>query len=112
MISANVKSIDLSGVLDKGRRAETRVKKMVTLAAREDTKPYVPYVTGALRQSAEVASVPEQGLLVYDTEYARAQYYGLPRKTWPGTGMQWFELAKAACIDRWNEIAQLEAERA
>jgi hypothetical protein len=112
MISASVKRIDLSGALAKGPKVATRVRRMVTLAVREDTKPYVPYVTGALRQSAETASNPDKGLLVYDTPYARAQYYGLPHKTWPGTGMQWFELSLAVNRAKWEAIAQIEAERA
>ena len=40
---------------------------------------------------AETESVPEDGLLVWgnaSVPYARAQYYGLPNKRWPGTYMQ------------------------
>jgi hypothetical protein len=115
MISARVKSINLEGAIRKAGKAERRVRTMVTMAAREDTKPYVPYVTGALRQSAEANSNLEQGRLVYgggNIRYARAQYYGLPGKTWPGTCMQWFEPSKAANIDSWIKIAEKEARSA
>jgi hypothetical protein len=115
MISCRVKSLNLRGAVKKAERAEKRVKAMVTLAAREDTKPYVPYVTGALRQSAEINSIPEQGLLVYGgpgVPYARAQYYRLANKSWPGTTMQWFEASRAANRRRWETIAEEEARRA
>jgi hypothetical protein len=109
MISVKVGRINLSPTITKGRTLAQRIKTQVTLAAREDTKPYVPYLSNALRASAELASVPEAGLLIYDTVYARAQYYGLPGKTTPGTCMQWFEASKAANRYKWLEIAKLEA---
>jgi hypothetical protein len=111
-VNIRVRSIDLSGAIAKAGKAERRVKTMVTLAAREDTKQYVPYQDGALRQSAETASVPEQGQLIYSTVYARAQYYGLPGKRTPGTTMQWFEASKAANLEKWIKIAEKEAQKA
>ena len=111
----SVRSVDLKGAIAKAGRAKIRVMRMVTLAAREDTKPYVPYLDGALRQSAEVNSVPDAGKLIYgggSVPYARRQYYDLPGKRWPGTCMQWFEAAKAANLSKWVEIAQREAEAA
>ena len=111
MMGLRLKSIDLKGAVAKGRAAERRIVSMLTIAVREDTKPYVPYVTGALRSSAEVASVPDAGKLIYDTPYARAQYYGLPNKTWPGTKMQWFEESLAANKAKWERMANEEARR-
>ena len=37
--------------------------------------PYVPFDTGTLKQSVNQASDFKAGLLVYNTPYARAQYY-------------------------------------
>ena len=37
--------------------------------------PYVPFDTGTLKNSANQASDFKGGLLVYNTPYARAQYY-------------------------------------
>jgi hypothetical protein len=115
MISAKVRSIDLSGVIAKAPLAERRIKVQLTQVIREDTKPYVPYQDGALRQSAETNSIPDKGMLIYgggSVPYARVQYYGLPNKTWPGTVGQWYEYAKAANLPRWLQIAQKEAESA
>lgn len=113
-VTCKIRSIDLSGAAAKGKVVEQRVKTAVTLAAREDTKPYVPYVTGDLRGTAETESIPEQGLLIYgnaSVPYARAQYYGLKHKTWPGTCMQWFEAAKAANKLQWQAVAREESRR-
>lgn len=109
-----LRSADLSKALAKGDAMGRGVTAMVTLAAREDTKPYVPYLTGDLRGTAETESVPEEGLLVYGSAsvpYARAQYYGLPGKTWPGTVMQWFDHSKAANISKWIRVAEKEAKQ-
>lgn len=108
-VNVQVKNIDLSRALAKAQRTGHEVTTQVTIAAREDTKPYVPYVTGALRATAETESRPEEGLLVWGNSsvpYARAQYYGLPNKTWPGTCMQWFESARAANMMSWVAIAK------
>lgn len=107
-----LRSAELSRAVAKAERTGRAVAARVTMAAREDCKPYVPYVTGALRGTAETESVPERGLLVWgnaSVPYARAQYYGCPNKTWPGTCMQWFEPAKAACMARWAEAARQAA---
>lgn len=112
-IDVKLKSADLSGAIKKAGGMERTVRTQVTLAAREDTKPYVPYVTGDLRATAETESAPEEGLLVYgnaSVPYAAAQYYGCPNKTWPGTQMQWFAPSKAANLTRWIRIAQTAAE--
>lgn len=111
---ARLKSADLSRAIAKAGAMARGVRTVVTLAAREDTKPYVPYVSGDLRGTAETESVPEEGLLVWGNSrvpYARAQYYGLPNKTWPGTVMQWWEPSRAANLGKWTRIADEEAHR-
>ena len=37
--------------------------------------PYVPFDTGTLKNSVNLASKSDEGLLVYNTPYARKQYY-------------------------------------
>lgn len=37
--------------------------------------PYVPFASGALKNSVNLASNYDEGLLVYNTPYARKQYY-------------------------------------
>ena len=111
-VSAKLGSCDLSRAIAKAKGMERAVTTGVTLAAREDCKPYVPYLDGHLRGTAETESVPEDGLLVWgnaSVPYARAQHYGLPNKRWPGTCMQWFDPAKAANISKWIRIAGTKA---
>ena len=40
--------------------------------------PYVPFDTGQLKNSVQQASKYDEGLLVYNTPYAREQYYLYP----------------------------------
>lgn len=111
-ISAKVSSVDLSKAIAKAGPMERRVKTLVTLAAREDTKPFVPKLNNDLRTSAETESKPEEGLLIYgnaDVPYARKQYYEYPNKTYPGTQVQWFEPSKAQNMASWIAIAQQAA---
>ena len=111
---ARVKSIDLDKAIQKGGRMESRVRSMVTMAALLDTTPYVPYLNGDLRLTAETESIFEDGLLIWgnvNVPYARAQYYRYPNKRWPGTQGQWFEPARAAKLSSWIDIAQEEAEK-
>ena len=111
-VAAKLGSWDLSRALSKAGDMERAATTAVTLAAREDCKPYVPYLDGHLRATAETESEPERGLLVWgnaSVPYARAQYYGYPGKRWPGTCMQWFDPAKAANISKWIRIAGAKA---
>lgn len=108
MIGARVSGADLSKALAKAGRMELAARTGVAIAAREDAKPYVPYLDGHLRATAETESSPEEGRLVWgnaSVPYARAQYYGLPGKRWPGTCMRWFDAAKAANMSKWIRIA-------
>lgn len=106
---------DFSTAARKAETAEAAAKSALALAARRDSEQLVPYLTGDLRRTAETESRPEQGLLVYGNAavpYARPQYYGCPRKTWPGTTMKWFEEAKSVFMESWAKEAQESAREA
>ncbi len=111
MIGANVRT-NLSGVHAKGPLIKKRVVVVLTEKVRFDCNPYVPFLTGALRGTAERYSTP--GKVVWggtkDVPYARAQYYGLPGKTHPGTVMQWFDYARPRYRAEWERSAK-EAAR-
>jgi hypothetical protein len=112
-VSMRVRSVDVGPADRKAAGLARRVRAVVTIAAREDTRPYVPYLTGDLDRSV-MASRPEDGKLIWDTSYARAQYYGLPNKTKsPHTRatMQWFEHSKAVNQRRWERAAKAETAR-
>lgn len=112
-VSAKVSKIDMSGAERKAPLMAQAAQATMAMAARRDGEPLVPYLTGALRQSAETQSKPEQGELIYGSSsvpYARPQYYGHPNKSWPGTTMQWFEHAADAHLVQWVEEARKAAE--
>lgn len=113
----SVSAIDVRPALMKADRVKRLAVKAVTEAARMDTLPYVPWVTGDLARTADIESKPELGKLVYGNlgvPYARAQYYGLPNKTktfHPRATVQWFEAAKAIKARAWKRIAADEYAR-
>ena len=59
------------GLTPGGRVQEFIDKKVISLC-----DPKVPFRTGVLKHSAITASAIGQGLVVYDTSYARYLYYG------------------------------------
>lgn len=61
---------------------------------------------GDLRGSSQMASRLEEGILRWDTPYARRQYWGIPTAYEPGTCWQWCEAAKAKYGQRWAEQAE------
>lgn len=114
-VTVNLGKVDVSKASGKARLIRAAAQSAAVLAARRDCEPYVPYVMGALRGSAETESQPRKALLKYGSAavpYARAQYYGCPRKTWPGTTMRWFEAAKGAYGAVWIKEAELAAREA
>lgn len=106
-------------------------KATETLAyqVKKDTEPYVPMLTGSLKNRARV----ENGTIIYPGPYARFLYYGKVMVD-PNTGStfaplggtkvvtdkdlvfttdfhtdaqsHWFEASKAQNIDKWLRVAQ------
>lgn len=61
---------------------------------------------GGLRASAWSSSRFDEGVIVWNTPYARRQYYGIPTAYEPGTCWQWCEAAKGKYAAQWEEQAQ------
>lgn len=86
-------------------------KKTLTPLAEQiltDCNYYVRQQTGALRSSSLSASIPREGLLIWNTPYAKRVYYtGSPRKNVnPNASLMWCEKASAHFGGDWNRIAQ------
>lgn len=114
-MKARVKSANVNRALKKAARIQDAAVSAYTMAARRDSEPYVPYMTGALRESAHSESEPELGRLVYGNArvpYAKAQYYEYPHKRFPGTVTEWFEAAKETHGLSWIREAELAAKEA
>jgi hypothetical protein len=70
---------------------------------------FCPQDEGTLQKSALTASRIGEGIVEWNTPYAAAQYYGLPRKSKdmnPNARMKWFESAKVVNLEKWQRIAQ------
>lgn len=59
-----------------------------------------------LRSSSQIHSRLEQGLLAWETPYAKRQYWEIKTALTPGTTWKWCETAKQKHFEEWNRIAQ------
>lgn len=101
-----VSRADTAAAQKKGRRMATVAVKAYALAARRDSEPMVPRLSGDLRGSARTEFGDGRARLTYGgggVPYARPQYYapGSWRYTTGGTGPRWFDKAKAKAGARW-----------
>ena len=104
MTTLRAKSVNVSPAQAKVKKANKAMIKAMTLAARRDSNRYVPFASGALRNTAESQSKPDDGQLIYGgggVKYARVQYYGNFRHTTPGTCGKWFDVAKKNNAKKW-----------
>lgn len=95
----------------------SRAQKFLDTQVITDCDPYVPFLNGDLRMSAIRGTDIGSGEVVYDSPYARYQYYGkvmvgpppkeltdIPlQQHHPGTCAFWFEAAKGVNKRQWIE---------
>jgi hypothetical protein len=75
----------------------------------KDSNYFCPQREGDLIKSSITQSRIGDGLLIWATPYAHAQYYGLPKKSLdvnPNARMKWFEEAKVRHLDDWLNIVK------
>lgn len=87
----------------------TTLAKLTQVVAR-DTDKFVPFQTGMLKTTAQIASDYDNGLIVYSTPYARRQYYLHPQGTdlHGDTGLRgsyWGQRSKGANMASWETTA-------
>lgn len=71
-------NMELSWRTDFGAEKTAALQKAQYAVAQKAASlidPYVPFDTGVLKNSVNLASKFDEGLLVYNTPYARKQYY-------------------------------------
>lgn len=119
----SVKRVDLSGVSEAVERANEAALGVTAENALSDTRPYVPYDTGALQGSGEARVEGDRALLEYggDAEtarYAREQYYNPHNHATrqnalhaPRACDHWGERSKADNSDRWVAMHAAEMGR-
>ena len=71
-----------------------------------DCNQYCKVDQTGLRSSSYAFSKPEDGKLIWQTPYARRQYWAIPTALTPGTTWKWCETAKAKHRGDWEKIAQ------
>jgi hypothetical protein len=88
---------------------KARAQKVLDITVIKDSSPFVPFQSGTLEKSAIESSKIGSGLVVYNTPYAKSQYYGKfehGKNKHPQATRLWFEIAKAENLDKWVRIAQ------
>lgn len=74
----------------------------------KDSNYYCPFAEGTLQASGVKATVPGSGLVTWDEDYAKENYYATDRKFSlkenPNARAKWFEEAKAKQLKEWEKI--------
>lgn len=71
-----------------------------------DCNRFVKREEGTLEDSSNAASQPRKGLLIWDTPYAKRQYWEIETSRTPGRTWKWCETAKERYFDDWQRIAE------
>ncbi len=98
-------SINTGRVLDRISDRKKETQFWLDNEVVKDSEPYVPYDDGGLTKSGIIGSVMGSGDIQYNAPYAKAQYYGLEKKSkdvHPQASTQWFEKAKAIKKSKWT----------
>ena len=80
----------------------------------QDCNEFCKWQEGALAQSAERMSKPAEGLLIWQTPYARRQYWEIQTAHTdanPNASWKWCEVAKSRYLDRWERQADALVKR-
>ena len=62
--------------------------------------------TGTLIQSSLIHSQLDKGLLIWQTPYAKRQYWAIKTSLTPGRTWKWCETAKRKHKERWKRLAE------
>ena len=90
-------------------RVDAAWKKGLSLLSNEilrDCNEFCKLDKGPLRASALISSLFNEGKLIWNTPYARRQYWVIKTAYEPGTCWQWCEAAKGKYKKRWELQAQ------
>lgn len=80
----------------------------------QDCNEFCKWREGALVASSLIHSKPKDGLLIWQTPYARRQYWEIQTAYTdanPNASWKWCEVAKSRYFDRWQRQAQALYER-
>lgn len=121
------------GLSAKLASAAKRAERAVAVQAAKDTEPYVPMLTGSLKNRTQV----KDNLIIYPGPYARYLYYGklmvdpetgsawakkgaskvvtdknlvFTQSVHPKAQSHWFEASKSENLDTWKRVAAKAVE--
>ena len=92
-------AVNVKGAWQKGLFA-------LTSQVMQDTNQYVKHDTGTLETSSTVQAQIGTGLIIWDTPYAKRQYWEIQTSLTPGRTWKWCETAKKKHKKTWERIAE------
>jgi len=104
---------DVNQAVKNRQPAFSRAQAALDIQVIKDSNYFVPKDEGALESSALLSTDIGSGVVVWGADHARDQYYKYPNKSKdknPNASIAWFEEAKRAFGEDWNEIAQAEID--
>lgn len=121
MLKFRVRTDGLDGLSATLKHAASKAETTVAVQAMKDTEPYVPMLTGSLKNRTYI----DQNQIVYPGPYARYLYYGKvmegpkygPKHATdrdlvfttdfhPQAQSHWFEASKSENMDKWVRVAE------
>lgn len=97
--------IDTAVLLGKFARRTEAAQVYLDNEVMRSTESYVPFDTGTLARSTQLATKPGDGQVLYDTPYARKLYYGdgmnFATDKHPKATARWLEASKAVNLKTW-----------
>lgn len=107
--------VETEKIAPKINRAIKGAQHIIDQQVLKDCNLYIPADTWALRDSSLSASQIGEGRLVWNTPYARRQYYGtgfnFSHDKNPRAQALWYEKAKSVHGNEWVEVAQKAVEK-
>jgi hypothetical protein len=100
--------INTSEIAGKIEKRIERVQKILDLQVLKDSNYFAPADKMTLIRSGKMLG---NGILRWDTPYAKKQYYEFPRKSKdinPNAMPKWFEEAKYRYIKDWRDLANAQ----
>ena len=114
-LTFNVKTALNSAEIKADLEATTRqVQAPLDALILQDSNFFCPIKTGTLQKSAIINSRLGSGELVWETPYARRQYYEYSKPPYqpnPNACGKWFEAAKARWLEKWVRFVNERIKR-
>ena len=104
---------DRNATIARLTNAKNKAIRVVTERALTDSNKYCKFDQGELIASSKKASKPEEGLMIWDTVYAKRQYYLDSANTDdnPDAQKMWAHVAHSKHNKEWRQVMQDEFKR-